>query len=1029
MNLTLDRFVQWIVDLHILSSLLLLAGLLVLQCLKQPAARMAVSRSILMGLASLTLLVAAPGWPRGEFPTWAGDDVAITSSSFTQPIEPDAGELPAINVGEPVGAAPTTSSPNPRQSPTFVSRPEATFPGWRSVLLSAYVIGATLNAIWLALGAFQAARLRRSVRTAESRVPTLLTRVVGDSPTGTRVCLSERLRLPVAFGVLRPIIVLPEQFAANEPDDALEAALAHELAHIQNGDLKWLAFIRVLVVVYFAQPLFWLLKRTIRADQEALADARAATLHGDGRLEYAQTLVAWARSANGIRPGAMAAAALALWERPSMLKRRVTLLLDPNLRVAQSISRRWRATAIGLGLLLALALSLFTVRPVPASAQVMKAGAASTKPTVRAESKSDKTAQVLEYAGRVLGPDGQPVAGAGLHLAYFRYLGKVRPPTRATSDADGRFRFTMTKQDFTNTDSDSPWTTATVVATRDGFGLGWADAAVDDKKSIDPLKLTIRLASDDQPIVGRIVDLQGKPVADVSIQLGEIRESEQGDLSSWIDAATRSKGESGVLERAHLARKLWAGSSGVAEPIVTNSDGRFSIHGIGRERLIQLKVSGPTIHTKDISVLTRSTEPFRVNHGRGSPDWGVSLYYGATFTHAAAPAKMVVGVVKDKETGVPLAGVRIECNKTAEYPVFGATGIETTSDQQGRYRLAGLPKGRGNHVVVIPAKNQPYRAAGYEIPDSPGLERVVFDILLTRGIVIEGRVFDNSTGKPLKAYVEYNAYRDNPNLKSAPEFVDSSIWGRHTSEPDGSFRVVGLPGRGLVSALCIGGEVQYVTGFGLPENQSVDELLPVVPNPMQMSFNAFAPIDLPEGSTRFRQDLAVQPGVTRTIRVVDPDGKPVVGARIRFQPRVTNFSGSQSSAEFQVSGLRPREVRVIDANHLDRKLAGTVEVRAEDQGVAILKLLPWGTVVGKLVDADGLPRAKVDLELDKGRQDLVPTDSQGHFRLESIVPGRPTGIVVLSLPYRVTGKIATPLTLVPGEVKDLGEVREKKDEE
>ena len=49
---------------------------------------------------------------------------------------------------------------------------------------------------------------------------------------------SARIGLPVAIGMVRPMIVLPDRFAESEPDDCLEAALAHEWAHIRNGDLS-----------------------------------------------------------------------------------------------------------------------------------------------------------------------------------------------------------------------------------------------------------------------------------------------------------------------------------------------------------------------------------------------------------------------------------------------------------------------------------------------------------------------------------------------------------------------------------------------------------------------------------------------------------------------------------------------------------------------------------------------------------------------------------------------------------------------
>ena len=74
MTIPLDRFVHWLVDLHLLSSLLLLAGLLIFSRLKQPALRMAVARSIVAGLATLAVVVAAPSWPRTDCPRELGDD-------------------------------------------------------------------------------------------------------------------------------------------------------------------------------------------------------------------------------------------------------------------------------------------------------------------------------------------------------------------------------------------------------------------------------------------------------------------------------------------------------------------------------------------------------------------------------------------------------------------------------------------------------------------------------------------------------------------------------------------------------------------------------------------------------------------------------------------------------------------------------------------------------------------------------------------------------------------------------------------
>ena len=62
--------------------------------------------------------------------------------------------------------------------------------------------------------------------------------------------------------------------AISQPD--LRAVLAHELAHIENRDLSWLAVSRALLIFFWPQPLYWLARRRMRLDQESLADAAAA---------------------------------------------------------------------------------------------------------------------------------------------------------------------------------------------------------------------------------------------------------------------------------------------------------------------------------------------------------------------------------------------------------------------------------------------------------------------------------------------------------------------------------------------------------------------------------------------------------------------------------------------------------------------------------------------------------------------------------------------------------------------------------
>ena len=206
--------------------------------------------------------------------------------------------------------------------------------------------------------------------------------------------------------------------------------------------------------------------------------------------------------------------------------------------------------------------------------------------------------------------------------------------------------------------------------------------------------------------------------------------------------------------------------------------------------------------------------------------------------------------------------MRIACNKTADFPVHGFNGIEATSDSDGRYSLVGLPKGKGNKAIVIPAKGQPYLASAIEIPDTPGLDPVVLDVGLKHGIVIEGRVTDRDTGKPVRSIVEYNTFRDNPHLKEAPGFDRSAVWQQYVTEPDGTYRVVALAGRGLVAAMAIGAGEEYLPGVGLKVDQET-LIGTVVPHNTPWNFNTFADLEVPaerhNGSQRPRARTGFNP--------------------------------------------------------------------------------------------------------------------------------------------------------------------------
>ncbi len=181
------------------------------------------------------------------------------------------------------------------------------------------------------------------------------------------------------------------------------------------------------------------------------------------------------------------------------------------------------------------------------------------------------------------------------------------------------------------------------------------------------------------------------------------------------------------------------------------------------------------------------------------------VYYGTEFRHAAMPTRPIIGVVRDKDSGNPLPGVTVQSEKLATSTFYGTHIVKTKADDRGRYRLIGMPIGKGNIVSVVPQKEQPYFISDVPVPNAPGFEPVTLDINLKRGIWITGTVVDKETGKPLTASLNYIAMAGNPNLKDYPGTI-FSFWrgGVVEADAEGRYRVVGMPGPGVLGVLGVG---------------------------------------------------------------------------------------------------------------------------------------------------------------------------------------------------------------------------------
>lgn len=161
---------------------------------------------------------------------------------------------------------------------------------------------------------------------------------------------SPDVRSPVAFGVFRPVLVVPEGFAAEFGHWQQEVILAHELAHLARRDPLWLLACDLLCAVVWWHPAVWIMRRQLRMASELAADESSLLVPG-GPEVLAGCLVGMARrTVVGRRLGWIAVEGGGF---RSALGRRVERLLGLRAGQAQPSRRTWRMAGLaGLAVLL-----------------------------------------------------------------------------------------------------------------------------------------------------------------------------------------------------------------------------------------------------------------------------------------------------------------------------------------------------------------------------------------------------------------------------------------------------------------------------------------------------------------------------------------------------------------------------------------------------------------------------------------------------------------------------------------------------
>lgn len=165
----------------------------------------------------------------------------------------------------------------------------------------------------------------------------------------------KEISIPVAMGIVKPMILLPTALTSGLSADQLEALVTHELAHVRRHDLFVNLFQRFVEAVLFFHPAVWFVSHRISLERENAADDMVLEA-GWPPANYADALVRMAELSSSLRGAnvtAQAATIAASGPSGSDFKRRILRLLGHNATSNPKLTRS------GLVTMALAAISLF----------------------------------------------------------------------------------------------------------------------------------------------------------------------------------------------------------------------------------------------------------------------------------------------------------------------------------------------------------------------------------------------------------------------------------------------------------------------------------------------------------------------------------------------------------------------------------------------------------------------------------------------------------------------------------------------
>jgi RNA polymerase sigma factor (sigma-70 family) len=680
-------------------------------------------------------------------------------------------------------------------------------------------------------------------------------------------------------------------------------------------------------------------------------------------------------------------------------------------------------------------------KPMAAPAQSAKSDAKRATPEKKPADKKDpspaEAKDKMIVTGRVVAPDGKPVAGArvvvlgrhGMRMSIWENYAYLKQDLlgETQTDGEGRFRLAVARL--------GPVTVrqVRVIAAAAKYGLAWRSVSPDAQEA----KVELCLAPE-QVVRGRLLDLQGAPLAGVRVE---------------VEYLTRKKQGKEPADNLALSANTFVSAP---KAVTTDSKGRFTLPGLGGGVMAHLQVRGERAVKQDLAVDTANKEQ------------------AENVKVVLAPAQIIEGRILAEDTRKPIGNIPVEVNawsvneELGDYRGRDWGESKGRADGQGRFKISFIPGNRVGIRVRAPAGG-PHLSVFKNLNWPKGVVKQQVEILLPRGRLVRGKIAEAASGKPVAgAYVEFYIPRDRD---ARSKNIIGGWNARVVSGPDGAYRIAVPPGS---SRLVVRGP----TPDYIPQVVGSAELELGKPGGDPTYFAAVVPLNFQAEEKDKEVPIKIRRGVTIRGRLVGPDGKPVLRVAVfcgaHPLPYEKALTGQDiTDGRFELRGCDPGRTYRLVFLQQDRplriammaeaigsngrlwlpqlvggkdRLGAVVELSAKKASeTAVVKLAPCGAVKVRAVDAKGQPVQTiptlqlvvspgpsfnnalqrgalagevVTVNISIGGPDEMPlgTDKEGQITFQGLIPGAT---------YRLIGPKREPVKdfkVEAGKTLDVGNV-------